>query len=160
MKDQPEALRLADVLEDIFIPVIVDRQQAAAELRRLYQLSMDQHTEIYGLRAEARLLKTVMIAAAEEIAAHWDAHCDEEGYGPANLMHRLEKGIASEYAYKAGDFARLQEENKDLLKALDWIERRCPAQFLLQELHRVHMEAAFDAGVCARAAIAKHGGQP
>ena len=37
MSEQPEALRLADVLEDIFIPVIVDRQQAAAELRRLHQ---------------------------------------------------------------------------------------------------------------------------
>ena len=148
MTDQPEALRLADVLEDIFIPVIVDRQRAAAELRRLYQLAMDQHTEIYGLRAEVRLLKTVMVAAAEEIAAHWDAHCDEEGYGPANLMHRLEKGIASEYAYKAGDFARLQEANKELLEAL-----------------REELEVGFNVAETptrkrARALIAKHGGQP
>lgn len=41
MTDQPEALRLADVLEDIFIPVIVDRQQAAAELRRLHALNAE-----------------------------------------------------------------------------------------------------------------------
>lgn len=155
MTDQPEALRLADVLEDIFIPVIVDRQQAAAELRRLYQLAMDQHTEIYGLRAEARLLKTVMVAAAEEIAAHWDAHCDEEGYGPANLMHRLEKGIASEYAYKAGDFARLQEANKELLEALKL------AVDALERSDYIQMDGdSFDVVDVARAAITKHGGQP
>lgn len=134
MTEQAEALRLADVLEDIFIPVIVDRQQAAAELRRLHE--------------ENARLKTVMVAAAEEIAAHWDAHCDEEGYGPANLMHRLEKGIASEYAYKAGDFARLQEANKELLEAL-----------------REELEVGFNVAETptrkrARAAIAKHGGQP
>ena len=155
MNTQPEALRLADVLEDIFIPVIVDRQQAAAELRRLYQLAMDQHTEIYGLRAEARLLKTVMVAAAEEIAAHWDAHCDEEGYGPANLMHRLEKGIASEYAYKAGDFARLQEANKELLEALNLTVDA------LARSDYIQMDGdSFDVVDVARAAITKHGGQP
>jgi hypothetical protein len=38
-------------------------------------------------------MKSVMIAAAEEIMRVWPAHCDDEGYGPTNLMHRLEKGI-------------------------------------------------------------------
>ena len=60
--------------------------------------------------AEVANLKSVMIAAAEEIHAHWDAHCDAEGYGPQNLMHRLEAGIPSEYAYKAGDFERMRSE--------------------------------------------------
>ena len=41
MSEQPAALRLADVLEDIFIPVIVDRQQAAAELRRLHEVNQE-----------------------------------------------------------------------------------------------------------------------
>ena len=59
-------------------------------------------------RAEIANLKTVMIAAAEEIAAHWDAHCDAEGYGPQNLMRRLEEGIPSEYGYTAGAFAELK----------------------------------------------------
>lgn len=59
---------------------------------------------------EIENLKSVMIAAAEEIQAHWQAHCDKEGYGPVNLMHRLEKGIPSSYAYKAGDFAKLQAQ--------------------------------------------------
>ena len=150
MTDQPEALRLADDL----VKWPYERYEAAAELRRLYQLSMDQHTEIYGLRAEARLLKTVMVAAAEEIAAHWDAHCDEEGYGPANLMHRLEKGIASEYAYKVGDFARLQEANKELLKALQVLLRDFTAVYDVGDLE---MQPALHQ---ANTAIAKHGGQP
>ena len=63
--------------------------------------------------------------------------------------------------YRRMEFnAQLQTENDSLraqrdalLEALAWIDRRCPAVFLLQDLHKVHMEAAFDAGVCARAAI-------
>ena len=43
----------------------------------------------------------------------------------------------------------------ELLEALRWIERRCPAQLLLKDLHRIHMEAAHDAGACARAIITK-----
>ena len=63
--------------------------------------------DVERLEAENEALKTLMIAAAEEISAHWDAHCDADGYGPANLMHRLEKGIPSQYGYTAGDFAQL-----------------------------------------------------
>lgn len=61
-----------------------------------------------ALQAENAKLKTVMVAAAEEIAAHWDAHCDAEGYGPQNLMRRLEEGIPAEYGYTAGAFAELK----------------------------------------------------
>lgn len=64
--------------------------------------------------AEIANLKTTMIAAAEEIAAHWNAHCDAEGYGPANLMHRLERGIAAEYGYTAGNWARMTAERNAL----------------------------------------------
>ena len=73
--------------------------------------------EVDALRAEIksqlhqlRAAKTMMIAAAEEISAHWDAHCDAEGYGPVNLLHRLEQGIPSEYGYTAGAFARMKAE--------------------------------------------------
>jgi hypothetical protein len=71
-------------------------------------------------KAEAEIinLKTVMIAAAEEIAAHWKAHCDAEGYGPTNLMHRLEKGIPAQYGYTAGAFERLRAENESLRAAI------------------------------------------
>jgi len=64
--------------------------------------------------AEIANLKTVMIAAAEEIQAHWDAHCDAEGYGPANLMRRLEEGIPSQYGYTAGAFEQLRADNAAL----------------------------------------------
>jgi hypothetical protein len=60
--------------------------------------------------AQIAALKTVMVAAAEEIAAHWNAHCDAEGYGPQNLLRRLEEGIPSEYGYTAGAFAALTAE--------------------------------------------------
>jgi hypothetical protein len=63
-----------------------------------------------ALAADNTKLRTVMIAAAEEIQAHWDAHCDDEGYGPANLMRRLEAGIPVEYGYTAGAFAALAAE--------------------------------------------------
>jgi hypothetical protein len=67
------------------------------------------------LEKENKELKSVMIAAAEEIQLHWQAHCDEEGYGPSNLMHRLEKGIASYYAgYNSGQFTKLEKENEAL----------------------------------------------
>lgn len=67
--------------------------------------------EVEELRAENDKLRTVMVAAAEEIHAHWGAHCDSEGYGPANLMRRLEEGIPAEYGYTAGRFAELQAES-------------------------------------------------
>jgi len=63
-----------------------------------------------SLVAENERLKTVMVAAAEEISAHWDAHCDADGYGPVNLQRRLEQGIPSEYGYTAGRFRELTEE--------------------------------------------------
>lgn len=66
------------------------------------------------LEAEAAKLRTVMVAAAEEIHDHWDAHCDAEGYGPANLMRRLEDGIPSEYGYTAGAFRELKRRIKAL----------------------------------------------
>ena len=62
--------------------------------------------------------------------------------------------------YAAAELRRLHAVNAELLEALRWIERRCPAQLLLKDLHRIHMEAAHDAGACARAATAKaEGGQ-
>ena len=69
--------------------------------------------------AQIAALKTVMIAAAEEIAAHWEAHCDAEGYGPQNLLRRLEEGIPSEYGYTAGAFAALTSERDAPRAALE-----------------------------------------
>ena len=95
-------------------------REAAAEITRLRE-------DNKKLSDKAEVLRSVMIAAAEEIQAHWPAHCDAEGYGPANLMRRLEEGIPSQYAYTAGDFERLRAEAEALRKALEGI---------LQYLHK------------------------
>jgi hypothetical protein len=58
MSEQPKALRIADDLE--YDHEIQDSGHSllsgASELRRLYQLAQEQHTEIYGLRLEVRNL--------------------------------------------------------------------------------------------------------
>lgn len=79
--------------------------------------------DLYGEAADQiEALKTVMVAAAEEIARHWAAHCDAEGYGPQNLLRRLEEGIPSEYGYTAGAFEelRVDAERYRWLRAQHW----------------------------------------
>lgn len=71
------------------------------------------------LEADIANIKTVMIAAAEEIDAHWAAHCDGEGWGPSSLLHLLQHGIPTEYGYTAGAFKRLSEENEKLNSILE-----------------------------------------
>jgi hypothetical protein len=158
MKEQPEALWLADALEGRATRAWT-REEVAAKLRRLHaveeewaRLSQDEgkaEREIEHLHEENRKLKTVMVAAAEEISAHWDAHCDSEGYGPANLMRRLEDGIASEYGYTAGAFARLRAVNAELLHALHCIRLAAQDSGSTRE----------GMGLYARAAIAKAEGE-
>lgn len=72
-----------------------------------------------ALRAEISDLHTTMMAAAVEIHGHWAAHCDEEGYGPANLMHRLERGIASQYGYTARTLVMVESERDALRQQRD-----------------------------------------
>lgn len=61
MNKQPEALRLADELEMWTLG-----EPAAAELRRLYQLCMDQQGEIYALKM-ARSMEQKTAALAEPV---------------------------------------------------------------------------------------------
>lgn len=42
------------------------------------------------VKEENRKLRSMCKAAAAEIDEHWQAHCDKDGYGPVNLMSRLE----------------------------------------------------------------------
>lgn len=91
--------------------------QCRALLSERVDLCAAMRDEVSTLRAKAErveaerdALKTVMIAAAEELSAHWQAHCDAEGYGPQNLLRRLEEGIPSEYGYTAGAFSELTAE--------------------------------------------------
>lgn len=98
--------------------------EAADEIERLTNNADNLRQQVKDLTKENAILKTVMVAAAEEIRAHWSAHCDAEGYGPANLMRRLEEGIPSEYGYTAGAFERLTKERDALrldAELLAWV---------------------------------------
>jgi hypothetical protein len=53
MSTQPEALRMAEML--MMSRHHIDHE-AAAELRRLFELAHDQHSEIYGLRLQVKNL--------------------------------------------------------------------------------------------------------
>lgn len=65
------------------------------------------------LKEKLKKLQSTCLAAAEEIQSKWDAHCDAEGYGPANLMRRLENGVGDYYSgYNAGQFTKLQSSNE------------------------------------------------
>jgi len=69
-----------------------------------------------ALKDDIENLHTVMMAAAVEITEHWDAHCDAEGYGPVNLVRRLENGFPSRYGYDSQTLIRAETE-RDALRA-------------------------------------------
>lgn len=48
--------------------------------------------EVTRLSQENLRLRTVMLAAHEEIGERWEAHCDADGFGPQNLMRHLREG--------------------------------------------------------------------
>lgn len=50
------------------------------------------------MEKENAKLRSMCIAAAEEIETYWDAHCDDAGCGPINLVDRL-KGVTAPYLY-------------------------------------------------------------
>ena len=71
---QPEALRLADELDHGIGTIDRVRHQAAAELRRLHELAMDQQGKIYALemarsmeQKTAKLKRDAMLEALREI---------------------------------------------------------------------------------------------
>jgi hypothetical protein len=101
---------------------------------------------------------------AEKVAAELRRlHAENERLHQINQSHEMKLSVRG-YQIQIEDLrlahAELRERNAELLEALRWIERRCPAQLLLKDLHRIHMEAAHDAGACARAAIARVEGEP
>jgi hypothetical protein len=81
MSTKPEALRLAKEL------VLVHQghadegpstfSEAADELRRLYQLAQEQHTEIYGLRLEVRNLLEALNTWLKQYSAEEYEDCPE-----------------------------------------------------------------------------------
>jgi hypothetical protein len=48
--------------------------------------------EVTRLAQENLRLRTVMLAAHQEIVEHWESHCDDEGYGPQSLVRHLKDG--------------------------------------------------------------------
>lgn len=68
--------------------------------------------------AEINNLHTVMMAAAVEINEHWGAHCDEEGYGPENLVRRLETGYPEQYGYDSQTVVRMEKRIVELETSL------------------------------------------
>lgn len=78
-------------------------------------------TAVKKLIVERQLLISTMMAAAVEIDEHWAAHCDKEGYGPANLIERLESGIAGDYGYTLAEFKGL----KNLISAQTQLLELC-----------------------------------
>ena len=114
------------------------RQQRIAELQDENQLlrRADEERQKCMVKMQADAVKyeddianlhTVMMAAAVEITEHWGAHCDSEGYGPSNLVRRLENGYPSQYGYDADTVVRqdkriadLEKSNAVLLEALKY----------------------------------------
>ena len=104
---------------------------------------------IDGLRGEVADLHTTMMAAAVEIQEHWAAHCDEEGYGPANLMHRLERGIASQYGYSAETLVRLEsqrDQHAQRIGELEGLLRHAQKQVPTGSGLHMRIDAALSAG--------------
>lgn len=86
----------------------MENSAAISAAERFYTLARaDLEAEIAGLH-------TTMMAAAVEIQEQWEHHCDEEGFGPANLMHRLERGINGQYGYDAKTIVRMDKRIEDL----------------------------------------------
>ena len=83
MSTQPEALRLAKELVSVHQGHADEGpstfSEAADELRRLYQLAQEQHTEIYGLRLKVRNLHPVNADLLGALEAYVSA--DDEVYG-------------------------------------------------------------------------------
>lgn len=65
--------------------------------------------------AEIERLRTLLVAGAEELAEHWDKHTDVEGYGPQNLLLRMEQRLKGFYpGYSPGEWKKLKDKNEQL----------------------------------------------
>jgi hypothetical protein len=59
------------------------------EIRVLRSRVKVKEAAISKLHMENKKLTSMCRAAAAEIDRCWDAHCDDSGYGPSNLVGRL-----------------------------------------------------------------------
>jgi hypothetical protein len=66
------------------------------------------------LSTQVTHMASTMKAAAAEIEAHWDAHCDKEGYGPTNLIERLKgENLKLGYACYPGHCVSLDKAERE-----------------------------------------------
>ena len=65
--------------------------------------------EVTRLAQENLRLRTVMMAAHQEIVEHWESHCDSEGYGPQNLVRHLKEGTGYYPGY-VDEISKLKED--------------------------------------------------
>jgi hypothetical protein len=97
--------------------------------------------------------QTEALRLADLIQRYRSPHCGEAAAELRRLEGEIErKSDAIQRLWKERD--DLRAVNAQLLEALEWIANRCPEQMLKQPLHTIHQEAVYDAGACARAAIA------
>ena len=61
----------------------------------------EEEAVISDIEAENIVLRSMCYRAALEIESQWEHHCDEDGYGPVNLIRRL-KGTFGHDLYAAG----------------------------------------------------------
>lgn len=81
--------------------IVREFAQWVSEPRKVDALQM----EVTRLAQENLRLRTVMMAACEEIGEHWEAHCDADGYGPQSLMRHLKDGTG----YYAGMVEKIRK---------------------------------------------------
>ncbi len=130
LKDYP-LIRMEDITDEARILSVAWHENATNWIGDKHKLASDIMN--YARRvtskkdAEISALKSTMIAAAEEIHEHWQAHCDKDGNGPVSLMRRLEEGIPGDYLYTAGRFAEmkkeLEEKDKRIAELVEGVER-------------------------------------
>ena len=85
--------------------IIKEFAQWVSEPRKVEALQ----AEVTRLARENLRLRTVMMAAHEEITEHWVSHCDNEGYGPQNLVRHLHDGTG----YYPGMLEKIRKGNHE-----------------------------------------------
>ncbi len=117
---------------------MVSRLREAYGAGNLFELIEKIHAAVAARDADVANFRTVMMAAAVEITAH----CDKEGYGPANLVHRLERGYPEQYGYDAQTVVRMEQRVTALEAGLDQARRELQIAYLGRS-HEAH-NAALD----------------
>lgn len=72
--------------------------------------------QISSKEQECQRLRTTLVAGAELIKENWSKLCDEDGYGPQNLLLRMDGTLnTSGYpGYSSGEFEKLRKRCEDL----------------------------------------------